>query len=84
MHTLPPATTLRPGQTRVLNASEGLTIQILPGRMWVTRPDDRQDHFLGAGQGMRLTDRQEEEVVVEPDQPAVPGPLCELRYVLVP
>lgn len=81
MPTLPPATTLRPGQTRVINASEGVTIQVLQGRLWVTRPDDRQDHFLTSGQDMLLTDQL---VVVEPDHPAGPGPLCEVRYVLLP
>lgn len=81
MHTLPPATTLRPGQARVINASEGLTIRVLQGRMWVTRPDDRQDHFLTAGQDMPLTGPM---VVVEPDFPLKPGPLGETRYVLLP
>lgn len=75
------ATTLRPGQIRVINASEGLTLKVLQGRMWVTRPNDPRDHFLAPGAELALTQNQ---VVVEPDHPLGGGQVSEVRYVLLP
>lgn len=75
------ATTLRPGQIRIINASEGLTLKVLQGRMWVTRPDDPRDHFLAPGTELALTQNQ---VVVEPDHAVGGGQVSEVRYVLLP
>mgnify|MGYP003479523145 CR=1 FL=1 len=77
---LPPST-LRPGQVRVVNASEGLTLTVLQGRLWVTAPNDWQDHFVAAGQALRLTTPG---VVLEADRPERPAPAAEVRYTLAP
>lgn len=77
---LPPSS-LRSGQLRVVNASEGLTLRVLQGRLWVTVPNDRCDHFIAQGAELRLNTPG---VVLEADSPAGPGPVCEVRYTLAP
>ena len=57
-------TRLLPRQTRVIHASEGLTIQVLQGRLWLTRPGDQTDRFLREGESLELT---QDWVVVEAD-----------------
>lgn len=58
---------LRAGQTRVIHASEGLTLHVLQGRLWLTQPGDPADRFLCAGDTLELA---QDWVVVEAD--AVP------------
>jgi len=57
-------TRLLPRQTRVIHASEGLTIQVLQGRLWLTRPGDQTDRFLREGESLELT---QDWVVVQAD-----------------
>lgn len=61
------ATHLLAGQTRVIHASEGLTLHVLQGRLWLTQPGDPADRFLCAGDTLELA---QDWVVVEAD--AVP------------
>ena len=58
------ATHLLAGQTRVIHASEGLTLHLLQGRLWLTQPGDPADRFLCAGDTLKLT---QDWVVVEAD-----------------
>ena len=58
------ATHLLAGQTRVIHASEGLTLHVLQGRLWLTQPGDPADRFLRAGDTLKLTQNW---VVVEAD-----------------
>lgn len=58
------ATHLRAGQTRVIHASEGLTLHVLQGRLWLTQPGDPADRFLCAGDTLELA---QDWVVVEAD-----------------
>lgn len=77
----PPPTTLRRGQPRLINASEGLTLQVLQGRLWVTCPNDPCDHFLPAGSHMRLT---QDWVLVEADHAVGGQPGGDTCFALVP
>lgn len=63
------ATRLLPRQTRVIHASAGLTLEVLQGRLWLTRPGDLADRFLNAGDRLELT---QDWVVIEADA----GPLA--------
>ncbi len=58
------ATHLFAGQTRVIHASEGLTLHVLQGRLWLTQPGDPADRFLCAGDTLELA---LDWVVVEAD-----------------
>jgi hypothetical protein len=49
-HTL----TLLPRQTRLINAAEGMQLEVHSGCLWLTRPGDPDDHFLVAGARMAL------------------------------
>jgi len=49
-----PPLTLLPRQARWINASEGVRLEVLSGCLWLTRPDDAEDHFLVAGSHMEL------------------------------
>ena len=46
--------TLMPRQTRLINASEGMLLEVQSGCLWLTRPGDTEDHFLVAGARMAL------------------------------
>jgi hypothetical protein len=81
MSTHLPPSTLRSGQVRVVNASEGLTLTVLQGRLWVTVPNDPCDHFIPCGTEFGLSTPG---VVLEPDMPSGPGPVSEVRYTLKP
>jgi hypothetical protein len=37
-----------------LHAVDGLWLTVLEGRVWVTRSEDPQDHFIGPGGALRL------------------------------
>ena len=65
MHSLPG------GQTRLIHAQGGLTLRVLAGRLWLTRPDDASDYFLKAGDCMELSGHG---VLVQADPaPGTPG-----------
>lgn len=64
-------------QIRVLNASKGLRIQAVSGRLWITQPNATQDLFLLAGDSVML---RQDRVVVEADV----GPASGCSYVLSP
>lgn len=76
-----PALTLPARQTRIINASEGLRLEVLTGCLWLTRPGDALDHFLVAGTSIAL---HENQVLIQTDRhPACTG-LLAARYVLTP
>ncbi|UDF37597.1 UNVERIFIED_ORG: DUF2917 domain-containing protein [Shinella sp. XGS7] len=41
-------------QSGDLQSLDGLWLTVLEGRVWLTRADDPQDHFLGSGAALRL------------------------------
>ena len=47
--TQPAPTRLWPLQTRVINASAGMRLRVVCGRLWLTQPNVAQDLFLGPG-----------------------------------
>ena len=57
-------THLLAGHIRVIHASEGLTLHVLQGRLWLTQPGDPADRFLCAGDTLELA---QDWVVVEAD-----------------
>jgi hypothetical protein len=59
-----PARTLRPGQSRFVNAAEGFRLEVSGGCLWLTRPDDPVDHFLVAGASLEL---HENHVLIQSD-----------------
>jgi hypothetical protein len=51
----PPGTVyLRPGQFLRCAERRAVWLSVVRGRVWVTRAHDPDDHFLDAGQSMRL------------------------------
>jgi Protein of unknown function (DUF2917) len=83
MYTTQPAPTrLLPQQTRVINASRGMRLRVVSGRVWLTQPHVAQDLFLGPGSVIDL--RQDWIVVGADAEPA--GTRLELysEYVLTP
>lgn len=81
MNRIPPAFTLMPQQTRLINATEGLRLEVCSGCLWLTRPGDAVDRFLVAGAVLEL---HENHVLIQSDRhPGAPG-LVPARYVLVP
>lgn len=60
-----PWTTLPVGGLRVLQGCAGARLEVAGGRLWVTQPDDLDDHFLAAGESMRLG--SDGPVVIESD-----------------
>ena len=57
MQKTPPAMTLMPNQSRLINAAEGFRLEMISGCLWLTRPDDSCDYFLVAGMSMPLNER---------------------------
>jgi hypothetical protein len=47
-------TRLLPRQTRLIHASEGMRLQVVKGRFWLTQPNATQDFFLGPGDTIDL------------------------------
>lgn len=45
---------LQPGQMLHWQQAEAVTLRVLHGRVWVTRANDLDDHFLDAGASMLL------------------------------
>jgi hypothetical protein len=73
--------TLPGGQTRLIHAQDGLTLRVLAGRLWLTRPDDASDYFLKAGDCMELSGHG---VLVQADPaPGMPGSDDAARFELV-
>ena len=70
-HPSNPCISLPGGQTRLIHAQGGLTLRVLAGRLWLTRPGDACDHFLKAGDCMELSGHG---VLVQADlAPGTPG-----------
>jgi hypothetical protein len=81
MQKTPPAMTLMPNQSRLINAAEGYRLEMISGCLWLTRPDDSCDYFLVAGMSMPLNERL---VLIQSDK--LPNGLSPLaaHYRLVP
>jgi len=76
-----PALTLPATQTRMINASEGLRLEVQSGCLWLTRPSDTVDRFLMAGSSIEL---HENQVLIQSDRhPGATG-LEATRYRLTP
>ncbi len=73
--------TLLPRQTRLINASEGLQLEVQSGCLWLTRSGDAVDHFLVAGERIAL---QENLVLIESDRHPDTTGLVAARYRLTP
>jgi hypothetical protein len=71
MQKKPPAMTLMPNQTRLINAAQGFQLEVISGCLWVTRPGDAEDHFLVAGTSLPLRERY---VLIQSDK--LPQTLC--------
>ena len=65
MNTHPTSIDLQPGQALTLPQTGDHWLLVLQGRIWLTRSRDLDDHFLQAGERMRLGDQG--PVVVEAD-----------------
>jgi ferric-dicitrate binding protein FerR (iron transport regulator) len=48
---------LTDGQLLCWQQAVAVRLRVLAGRVWVTRPGDLDDHFLGAGEQLRLDAR---------------------------
>ena len=77
----PHAHTLPMQQTRLINATEGLRLEVLSGCLWLTRPSDSVDRFLVAGASMAL---HENQVLIQSDRHPDTRKLEAARYALVP
>ena len=53
----PLALQLSDGQLLCWTQSVAVRLRVVAGRVWVTRPDDPDDHFLDAGDQLRLDAR---------------------------
>lgn len=60
-----PPLSLAPGAVLSLRGAAGRVLHLLSGRVWLTEPNDPDDHVLHAGQSHRL--RSSGAVVVEND-----------------
>lgn len=83
MHTSQLAPTrLLPQQTRLINASQGMRLRVISGRVWLTQPHVAQDLFLGPGSAVDLL---QDWIVVGADaEPAGTRPELYSEYVLAP
>jgi hypothetical protein len=72
---------LLPRHTRMINASEGLRLQVLEGCLWLTRPGDESDRFLHAGSSIEL---HEDLVLIESDWDPAHTSVPAARYRLEP
>ena len=81
MQQLPPALTLLAQQTRMINASEGIRLEVRSGCLWLTRPGDSVDRFLVAGTSIEL---HENQVLIQSDRHPGTTDLASAHYVLVP
>ncbi len=81
MHEARHAHTLRPSQSRLVNATEGFRLEVRSGAIWLTRPGDPQDHFLTAGAAIDL---HENLVLIQSDSRDARSQPAPARYALVP
>lgn len=81
MQQLPPVLTLLPQQARMINASEGMRLEVRSGCLWLTRPGDTVDRFLVAGTTMEL---HENQVLIQSDRHPGTTDLAAAHYALVP
>ncbi len=73
-------TRLLPGQARTVHAGQGMRLQVLAGRLWLTQPGASEDVFLTAGDALELT---QDWVVIEADaMPDAPRQLAHAEYLL--
>jgi hypothetical protein len=77
----PPALTLIPRQSRLINAAEGFRLEVISGCLWLTRPGDSIDHFLVEGAAMELN---EGLVLIQSDKQPEAKNLESAHYRLVP
>jgi len=81
MQTQPPVLTLLPRQSRLINATEGLRLEVRSGCLWLTRPADSVDRFLVAGSVIEL---HENQVLIQSDRcPGAPD-VQAASYLLMP
>jgi len=73
--------TLLPQQSRLINASEGIRLEVQSGCLWLTRPGDAVDRFLVAGSSIEL---HENHVLVQSDSPRSTGGAQTAHYRLTP
>jgi hypothetical protein len=76
-HTL----TLLPRQARLINAAEGMRLEVQSGCLWLTRPGDAVDRFLTAGARIEL---HENLVLIQSDRHPGASALEAARYRLAP
>jgi hypothetical protein len=72
---------LLPRQSRLINASEGLTLEVTSGCLWLTRPGDSVDRFIVAGASIEL---HENLVLIQPDALGGTGRPNPVHYHLKP
>ncbi|MDP2680728.1 MAG: DUF2917 domain-containing protein [Rhodoferax sp.] len=81
MYPISHALSLLPQQCRLINATEGVRLEVCSGCLWLTRPGDAVDRFLVAGSTIDL---HENHVLIQSDRhPGAAGGVA-ARYVLVP
>jgi Protein of unknown function (DUF2917) len=81
MQKSPPALTLPACQTRMVNASQGLRLEVQSGCLWLTRPGDAVDRFLVAGASIEL---HENQVLIQADRNPCESAVVAARYALRP
>ena len=81
MYPTPPALTLMPKQSRMINATEGFRLEVRSGCLWLTRPSEPGDHFLVAGDAIELHDNH---VLIQSDRHPGRSDLMAAGYALVP
>ncbi len=81
MHSTLPAFTLLHSQCRLVNAKDGVRLEVRSGCLWLTRPGDAVDRFLVPGMVIELHDNH---VLIQSDRhPGAAGAVA-ASYVLVP
>lgn len=81
MHQATHTLTLLPRQSRLINATEGLRLEVHTGCLWLTRPGDAVDRFLVAGDSLEL---HENLVLVQSDRHPGSSQLQAASYSLRP
>jgi hypothetical protein len=73
--------TLMPLQARIINAEEGVRLEVTSGCLWLTRPGNLDNHFLVAGTVIELKERY---VVLQSDKRPDALSLEPVQYRLLP
>ncbi|MBT2324856.1 DUF2917 domain-containing protein [Variovorax paradoxus] len=60
-----PSMTLPIGEARTLRRGAGARIEVTGGRVWLTVPNDPDDHFVAGGESMLL--RHDGPIVIQSD-----------------